>query len=225
MIKMVVFDMAGTTVNENNVVYKTVHKAIEQAGYIVSFEQVLANGAGKEKLQAIKDILRIDLGVHDEQTAKAIHKNFVVLLEEAYENLDVLPEDGAEEVFAALKEQNIYVVLNTGYDRKTASSLLVKLGWQPGEQIDLLVTASDVPNNRPKPDMIHYAMKHFGIEDGKQVAKIGDSAIDIEEGQNAGCGLSIGVTTGAHTREQLAAQHPAFIINSLRELPAIVAQA
>ena len=27
-IKLIVFDMAGTVVNENNVVYKTVHKSI-----------------------------------------------------------------------------------------------------------------------------------------------------------------------------------------------------
>jgi phosphonatase-like hydrolase len=222
MIKMVVFDMAGTTVNENNVVYKTVHQAIAYAGYHVSFEQVLANGAGKEKLQAVKDILRIDLGIDDETLAEGIHKNFVAMLEKAYENLDVQPEVGAEQVFIALKNKGIYVVLNTGYDAKTARSLLVKLGWVEGEQIDLLVTASDVPNNRPKPDMIQFAMRHFGIEDGKQVAKVGDSSIDIEEGLNAGCGLSIGVTTGAHTREQLEAVNPDYIIDGLDELVGIV---
>jgi phosphonatase-like hydrolase len=149
----------------------------------------------------------------------------VVQLAEAYENLEVKPEDGAEEVFAALKQQDIYVVLNTGYDAKTARSLLAKLGWEEGKQIDLLVTASDVPNNRPKPDMIHYAMEDFRITDGALVAKVGDSAIDIEEGQNAGCGLSIGVTTGAHTREQLAAVNPDYIINNLKELLEIVAKA
>ena len=33
MIRMVVFDMAGTTVDENNVVYKTLQKTINAAGY------------------------------------------------------------------------------------------------------------------------------------------------------------------------------------------------
>ena len=47
MIKMVVFDMAGTTVNENNVVYKTLQKAINEAGYNFTLEKVLAEGAGK----------------------------------------------------------------------------------------------------------------------------------------------------------------------------------
>ena len=49
MIKLVVFDMAGTTVDEDNVVYKTVRDAINAAGYEFSLEQVLTHGAGKEK--------------------------------------------------------------------------------------------------------------------------------------------------------------------------------
>ena len=56
-IKLAVFDMAGTTVNENNIVYKTVQKVINDLGYTVSLDQVLEYGAGKEKHQAITDVL------------------------------------------------------------------------------------------------------------------------------------------------------------------------
>ena len=48
MIKLVVFDMAGTTVDEDNVVYKMVRAAINAAGYRFSQEQVQAAGAGKK---------------------------------------------------------------------------------------------------------------------------------------------------------------------------------
>ena len=40
-IKMVVFDMAGTTVDEGNVVYHTLHKALNLHHVKVSFEDVL----------------------------------------------------------------------------------------------------------------------------------------------------------------------------------------
>ncbi len=110
------------------------------------------------------------------------------------------------------------VVLNTGYNQSTADSILQKLGWEIGLQIDELVTASNVTNNRPDPDMILLAMKEFRITDAKEVVKVGDSIIDIEEGKNAGCGLSIGITTGAHTYEQLASANPNAIINNLMEL-------
>ncbi len=49
---MIVFDMAGTTVDEQNVVYKTLQKAINREGYEFTLEQVLEQGAGKEKLKA-----------------------------------------------------------------------------------------------------------------------------------------------------------------------------
>jgi len=61
-IKMIVFDMAGTTVNENNVVYKTLRNAINTVGgYELTLTEVLAHGAGKEKLQAIKTVLKNSL--------------------------------------------------------------------------------------------------------------------------------------------------------------------
>ena len=203
MIKMVIFDMAGTTVNENNVVYKTLQKAINEKGFDFSLDQVLQVGAGKEKLQAIKSVLSVYGENNDEVLANSIFQNFIKLLESAYDTMEILPQDNTAEVFAELKKKGIIVVLNTGYNSQTANSLIKKLGWVVGEDFNGLITASDVNNNRPQPDMILLAMHQFGITDAKQVMKVGDSTIDIEEGRNAGCRYNIGITTGAHTKEQL----------------------
>jgi phosphonatase-like hydrolase len=213
---MVVFDMAGTTVDENNVVYKTLHAAIVNAGIPVTLDDVLLHGAGKEKLQAIKDVLASQH--HETLHAQEIYNYFIVALENAYQNLEVTPCSNAETVFALLKKQEIKVVLNTGYNRATATGLLSKLSWIEGQDIDLLVTASDVSNNRPSPDMIDYAIKHFAITDPTTVVKVGDSAIDIEEGKNAGCGKTFGVTTGAQTREQIQVAGPTAVVDDLLEI-------
>lgn len=218
MIKMVVFDMAGTTVDEDNVVYKTLQSVINNAGHNFTLEQVLEAGAGKEKLQAIKDILKAGGSDKSEAFAANLYKIFDVDLKTAYDTIKIKPQDGAEEIFKNLRQKNILVVLNTGYNAATANGLLKKLNWQIGNQLDGLITASDVIANRPKPDMIYLAMKQFNITDANEVVKIGDSAIDIEEGQNAGCGLSIGITTGAHTQAQLTTANPDYIIHHLSEL-------
>ena len=223
MIKMVVFDMAGTTVDENMVVYKTLQKAINEAGYDFTMEQVLAEGAGKEKMDAIKSILQVYAQKQDETLTDGIYKNFIVLLEAAYDTLEVLPQNNAAELFQALKQRKILVVLNTGYNEKTAKSLVAKIGWTKGVEFDGLVTATDVAHSRPAPDMILLAMKQFGIKDAHEVVKVGDSIIDIEEGRNAGCILSIGITTGAHTMEQLQTIKPDYIIDNLLELLPLVA--
>ncbi len=215
---MVVFDMAGTTVNENNVVYKTLQNAINEEGFSFTLNQVLDQGAGKEKLQAIKSVLRVFGNNENEQLAEKIFQNFKNKLVIAYDTIEILPQNNAVELFKVLKENGVYVVLNTGYDFQTANSLINKLGWVKGEHYDGLITASDVKQNRPQPDMILLAMDRFQISDPTEVVKVGDSTIDIEEGKNAGCKYNIGITTGAHTKAQLAMAHPDFILDDLLEL-------
>jgi phosphonatase-like hydrolase len=200
------------------VVYKTLRKAINEAGFDFSLEEVLAEGAGKEKLQAIKSVLSVYGGIEDDVLANTIFQNFIQLLETAYDTMEILPQDNAAALFSELKKRGIIVVLNTGYNAQTANSLISKLGWVIGDQIDGLVTASDVNNNRPKPDMIVLAMEKFQITNPLEVIKVGDSTIDIEEGRNAGCKYNIGITTGAHTKEQLLTVNPDFILDNLLEL-------
>ncbi len=220
---MVVFDMAGTTVNENNIVYKTLRNAINTVGgYELTLTEVLAHGAGKEKLQAIKTVLKNSLNLVDDELAQRMFTLFLAELEHAYEVEEIYPNANAEELFAILKDHDILRVLNTGYDRKTAESLLEKLNWKVGKEIDALITASDVPRNRPYPDMIERAMQQFEIADPGAVVKIGDSIIDIQEGQQAGCGLSIGITTGAHNMAQLKSANPDYVINDLLEIVPII---
>lgn len=223
-IQCVVFDMAGTTVNEDNLVYKTLQAALNHYNVPVDLNHVLLYGAGKEKFQAIKDIISNSPYALDEMVQLEAFNYFLAQLDIAYADFDVSPMPGAEQVFAALKQSGVKVVLNTGYNRATAENLLKKLGWAEGQQIDLLVTASDVLHNRPMPDMILYAKNKLHIADTKQMAKIGDSCIDIEEGKNAGCLLNIGITTGAQTETQLMEAKPDFIVHSLNEMLEILSK-
>ena len=220
-IKMVVFDMAGTTVNEDNIVYKTLQKAINEAGFNFTLRDVLAEGAGKEKLQAIKSVLKTYAGNTDEELADEIYGNFSKQLTAAYQSYELFPQPNATELFAALKERDIFRVLNTGYSKQVAQSIIDVLGWKQGQEYDELVTATDVSGGRPEPDMIIFAADKFKISPTEAI-KVGDSAIDIEEGKNANCALSIGITTGAHTLDQLRAANPDYVIDNLIELLPII---
>lgn len=219
MVELVVFDMAGTTIDENNVVYRTVHAAILAAGYSVSLEYVLASGAGKEKSKAIRDVLEQAGAQCNDDEIASIFADFKRRLSDAYESLDVKEQPGASALFQHLKQSGIRIALNTGYDRTTADGLLQKLQWTVGDQIDAVITASDVTNGRPAPDMIQLAMARTGVSDPGKVVKIGDSTVDIEEGLRAGCLLSLGITSGAQTREQLLSAKPSQVIDHLGELP------
>lgn len=219
-IELAVFDMAGTTVNEDNVVYKTVRAALAKHGVEVSLDTVLEFGAGKEKFKAIADILEQTKNTSID--ANRVFEDFKGMLEEAYAKLEVTSYDGVEAFFQLLKSRGVKVVLNTGYDQKTASSLLDKLGWAAGNQIDAVITADDVVNGRPSSEMIDKAMDMFGIKNPEHVLKAGDSVIDIEEGKNANCGWTVGVLTGAQTREQLETAQPTLILDSLTDLEKVL---
>ena len=215
-IKMVVFDMAGTTVDEQNVVYKTVHKAIEKHGVSVDLETVLKVGAGKEKLKAIVDVL--DYINVDNVDANLVFADFKAMLDKAYDTLDVKPIEGVDITMLKLKEKGVIVVLNTGYNSRIANALVNKLNWEKGIHYDALITASDVKKGRPSSEMIDLAMEMFNVTDPKVVLKAGDSAIDIEEGKNAKCGVTVGVLSGAQTKEQIEVAGPDYIIDSLATL-------
>ncbi len=220
---MVVFDMAGTTVNEDNLVYKTVRQALRQAGYETELTTVLRHGAGKEKLQAIRDILTVlGAGAAGQERATVIHADFRSMLSQAYAQADIRPHPGAETVFRTLQKQGVRVVLNTGYDRANANALLARLGWQDHPDIDLVITADDVSRGRPEPAMIDLARSRFSITERERVVKIGDSVVDIEEGRNAGCGCVVGITTGAQTAEQLESAAPDAIVDHLEQLLPII---
>ena len=216
-IELFVFDMAGTTIDEQNVVYITVCEAINHFGVQVDLERVLKFGAGKEKHQAIIDVLK-SLHIDNVELAKEIFLHFKLKLDENYKHLQVKPVEGVDDKLQELRALNKKVVLNTGYNRKIATLLLDKLKWCKGEHYDMLITADDIERGRPHPDMIEMAMAQFGITNPSTVLKAGDSAIDIEEGKNANCGLTVGVLSGAQTRVQLEEAHPDYILESLKDL-------
>lgn len=221
-IELVIFDMAGTVVDEGNIVYKTVQKAINKKGYDVTLDFVLKFGAGKEKHQAIKDILKEIKIENFNEKSRVIFDDFKELLSGAYNKLEIKSYGGVEDLIKDFKKANIKVALNTGYDKHTAQLLLDKMNWKLGVQYDALVTADDVKRGRPNPDMIFEAMKILGIAESGSVLKAGDSIIDIEEGKNASCGITVGVTTGAHTEKQLVLANPTYILSSLTDLKKIL---
>jgi len=222
MIRMVVFDMAGTTIDENNVVYKCVQKALNIHHIPATLEQVLEFGAGKEKLQAIKDVFsEVMQDILDQATAKIIFNTFSELLEDAYEIIEMKLYDGFRSTLFFLYKRDVKVVFNTGYTKAVATKILKKVDCIVGRDIHLLVTADMVENSRPAPDMITYALNHFNIKPWECI-KVGDSTIDILEGKNAKVKYSIGITTGAQTHDQLKTENPDYIIHNLRELIAII---
>jgi len=226
-IKLVIFDIAGTTVKDNHDVSKAFQAALLKFKYEVPLE-LINPLMGYEKNQAIRQMLRLhehnDAKITTELVSK-IHKEFVKQMIDYYHSAPgIEPLPNVEQTFTTLHEQGIKVGINTGFSRDIADTIVNRLQWIEKGLIDHVIGSDEVELGRPYPYMIQKMMLDSGIEKPKDVAKVGDTEVDVREGQNAGCRYVIGVTTGIFTREQLEPYNPTHIIDDMAQLIDIVNQ-
>ena len=231
-IQLVVFDMAGTTVRDENEVYNCFMQAAETTGLTATDKQIVAMMGWSKKL-VFQTLWAEQIGEeHPDYQAKveASYAQFKEALENHYRTQPVQPTAGCLDLFAWLKSQNIQIALNTGFYREVTDIILQRLGWDrglnssyvgsPNSTIQASVTPSEIYNNegRPAPYMLQKAMYTLGVKDPQTVIALGDTPADLEAGINAHCFWSLGVTHGTHTREQLKNYPNHGLLDSLDEL-------
>jgi phosphonatase-like hydrolase len=220
-IELVVFDLAGTTVKDNKDVHRVLQLALARHAVDISIED--ANAVmGIPKPVAIRSLLEKRYNGTRPVTAgwiDGIHRLFVAEMIRFYEeDPGVGEKEGVSETFRALHALGIKVAVDTGFDRPITTPLLRRLGWIENGLIDASVTSDEVLRGRPYPDLALKAMSLTGVTHAPGVAKVGDTVSDLEEGNAAGCGLVIGVTTGAFTREELSQSKHSFLIEQVPQV-------
>jgi phosphonatase-like hydrolase len=212
--KLVVFDMAGTTVKDNGRVPQAFTTALAEHGLTVTAEQ-LQRVRGASKRQAVLQLLPDE----PERAARAerIYITFCEQLARRYCEEGVEAIDGATEVFAWLRAHDIKVALNTGFDRDITRLLLTALQWR--DAVDAVVCGDDVQQGRPAPYLIFHAMEATGTTNVQQVMNVGDTVLDLQAGHNADVRWNIGVLSGAHAREQLEQAPHTHLLPSIAALP------
>ena len=220
--RLAVFDMAGTTVADDNAVGIAFQQAFRNNGYEITLNDVNPL-MGYHKPLAIQMVLEKLGEEFDEDTVSVIHHDFVDEMLNYYEyDPAVKPLSGVEDVFLQLKEKGIYVTLNTGFPQEIAATILKRFQWKERGLVDDCIASDEVEQGRPHPFMIRELMNRAGIDDPAAVLKVGDTEADINEGRNSNCGLVVAVTTGAFTRPQLESYHPDHILDNLSELPKLI---
>lgn len=236
-LRLVVFDMAGTTIKDEGEVEACFLAAAEATGLEADSARVTAM-MGWSKRLVFETLWSEQIGSdHPDYVAKvdAAFAQFCDRLETHYQTQPVQPTAGCLDTFAWLQAEGIQIALTTGFYRKVTNIILSRLGWDKGLNSDYVgsadsiiqasVTPSEIYNSegRPAPYMIQKAMYKLGIKDPQAVIAVGDTPSDLQAGINAHCLWSLGVTSGSHGRSQLK-QHPNHgLLNSLSELPAKIA--
>jgi phosphonatase-like hydrolase len=217
-IKLMIFDMAGTTVEDEGQVPAAFNAALAECGVKLTEEQ-LANVRGASKREAVAELVANHAGPAWQGRAEAVYQSFVHKLEAEFAK-GIQCIEGAESTFEWLRARSVKIALTTGFDRDIATLLINALGWR--KYADAFVCGDDVSKGRPWPYMIFRAMEMAGTESVHEVGVAGDTVLDLQAGHNAGATLNIGVLSGAHARAKLVAQPHTHIIASVAALPAVI---
>ena len=182
-VELVVFDMAGTTVQDDDAVNRCLCAALAAAGVKVSRDDV-NEVMGMPKPVAIALLLE-RRKYHGASAPPAevtsIHDDFLQRMIAFYRTDPAVREiDGASEVFRQLRRAGIKVALDTGFSREIVDAILQRLGWAGDDLLDATVASDEVPRGRPHPDLVLRAMNLTGVKDASRVAKVGDTPSDLQ---------------------------------------------
>ena len=222
-IDLLVCDMAGTTVEEGGLVYQVLRQAMLDDGLEVSEHDMHPwHGAKKE---AVIANFSLKQGTPEDEIEARVARISDVFLERIslayFEDPSSVGFINADlpQFFHKLRKRGIKIGLDTGYPPEIQNALVQTLGFEEQGLIDGKVSSYSVKEGRPYPYMIYNLMEQCGVMDISKVAKVGDSVRDIEMGLNAGCGLVIGVLSGADSEEALLEAGADVICNSITDLP------
>lgn len=229
-IKLVVFDMAGTTVKDEREVETCFYNAAKKSGLKTTRERI-RELQGYPKKEVIRTLWKEAAGEDNpdlDQAVETTNHLFQAIIENHYRLNPVKPAEGAVDTFKWLRAEGVKIALTTGFYRKVADIILNRLGWDEGldenyvgdetSLIDLSLTPDEVGAGRPNPDMIFKSMDILGIDDPKNVVKIGDTPADLQAGKAAKCRFTFGVTNGTHSREQLMQYDNDGLLENLEQL-------
>jgi phosphonatase-like hydrolase len=225
-IEMVMFDLAGTTVQDQDGLVANVFLDVSKKQGISTTPAEINSMRGRSKIEVFRFLVGRQFGstmaaAEAEAKAQNAHADFQSQILAAYRKA-CPPVDGAVECFKFLHEHGVKVGAGTGFDLAIMNTVLDSLGWLRDGLVDVAVSAEEVPSGRPAPYMIFTAMMRLGKNSVRNVVKVGDTPADMQEGTNAGCGGIVGVLSGASDAATLGKHHHTHLIPSVKDFPALV---
>ena len=203
-IQMAVFDWAGTTVDYGSSAPADVfQKVFQDVGIHFTPEEI--NGPmGTEKKKHIRSLLQTETGTSQwkkthgrdwtEADVDALYETFeheLFRVVASYSN----PLAGVVETIGLLRGQGLKIGSTTGYTSEMMEHVIPTAKAQ-GYEADCVITPDQVGSGRPGPFMLFECMRRLNVYPPCTVVKVGDTAVDMLEGKNAGA-FSIGVLTGS----------------------------
>lgn len=179
MIKAVIFDMDGVLIDTEKYYYTCWQQAAREAGFDFTGEHALMLRSCDAKV-AEKMMQQI---FGQEFDYFAIRERRRQLVADIIEKNGIEMKPGVKEILSILKEKGIKTAVATATPIDRTMEHLTKLGI--AELFDSIVSAKQVKNGKPAPDVYLYACEKIGIEPESCIA-VEDSPNGIKSAYSAG---------------------------------------
>jgi phosphoglycolate phosphatase len=204
---LIVFDWDGTIVDSTAMIALCIQKAAADLGLTVPTREQASHVIGLGLHDALaRAVPELAAGRIEEFSARYRHHWF------ACEH-EIVLFDGIREMLTALRQGGWPLAVATGKSRRGLARAFDQTG------LGTLFEASrcaDETHPKPHPAMLLELADELTVATDRTVM-IGDTTHDLEMATAAGA-AGIGVTYGAHPRDQLAAREPLALVANVGEL-------
>ena len=213
-MKLIIFDFDGTLGNTRRNIVTTMQMVIKELQLPERNEAECASTIGLPLAECFRTLfpdIQDELIPHCAETYRRIfNENLQKITPEAF--------PGVVKTLKNLKEQGFALTIASSRSRNSLTELTHNMGI--ADYISYLIGADDVKEAKPKPEPVLKTLAAMQF-DASETLVVGDMAVDILMGSNAGT-KTCGVTWGNETREELNEAGADFIIDRMEELIEIV---
>jgi phosphoglycolate phosphatase len=207
MIKAVIFDADGTLVDSFDIIVRAYAHIADKFGYAAPMvTDIRSHLAQAHPLPLIMQTFFPD---HDVEELIATNGLFV-----AAHVAEAAAYEGLHDLLAGLHDQGVKLAIVTGGNRAMHDVLQHHI---IDKYFSSVVHCDRVSRIKPDPEGFFLALKECGVEPHEAIM-VGDSPNDIFAGKNGGAALTIAITHGSGSHDDLQAADPDYVVDSLPEL-------
>jgi 2-phosphoglycolate phosphatase len=212
--RAIVFDLDGTLIDSRGDIAAACNFALQRSGRAaLALEEVLRYvGDGAKTLCA----RAAGLSEQDPAVDRLVEDFLNYYLEHPVDHTRFMP--GARRALDALKHFQLAICTNK--PRPTADAVLVALGVRT--RFAAMIAGGDLPEKKPAPGPVFAVGRALGLQ-AEQLVVVGDSQQDVLAGRRAGS-RTVGIENGYDSIERLQAARPDVLIETMEDLPEILAR-
>lgn len=195
-VRAVIFDIDGTFIDTNEAHIDAWREAFAAHGYSVTAER-LKPEIGKGGDQLVPAVIGDDGEKRDGDAIRRDHDDAYLHLA-ARRHFRVFP--GAQELLDAVRRRGLKTALATSSKKKFVEATERSAHYDLESQVDLLVTADDIEQSKPAPDLVLATLDKLDLP-AAACLFVGDTAHDAEAARKAGV-ASIGLLCGGCSSDE-----------------------